>query len=186
MLKANIDNTFHESLPVVFAWSIFDPLKVPNKEHLSFKTHMYSKNQVHPLVKHFMSSMPPDKKQSVGDAIKPEFAKLKYDMLTWKEEIPKECYPSDVPYKVTATEWNLQQICKLYYFYLQLSNVADLMLSTPVSNAWPERGTSCMKWVKTRFRSKLHNDMLHVARPWHRCCQIANRRSSEDLDSCKV
>ena len=44
-----------------------------------------------------MSSMPPDKKQSVGDAIKPEFAKLKYDMLTWKEEIPKECYPSDVP-----------------------------------------------------------------------------------------
>ena len=96
-LKANIDNRFHKSLPVVFAWSIFDPLKVPNKEHLSFKMHMYGKNQVHPLVKHFMSSMPPDKKQSVGDAIKPEFAKLKYDMLTWKEEIPKECYPSDVP-----------------------------------------------------------------------------------------
>ena len=61
MLKANIYNTFHESLPVVFAWSIFDPLKVPNKEHLSFKMHMYGKNQVHPLVKHFMSSMPPDK-----------------------------------------------------------------------------------------------------------------------------
>ena len=34
--------------------------------------------------------MPLDKKQSVGDEIKPEFAKLKYDLLTWKEEIAKE------------------------------------------------------------------------------------------------
>ena len=48
--------------------------------------------------------MPLDKKQSVGDEIKPEFAKLKYDLLTWKEAIAKECYPSDVPCKVTATD----------------------------------------------------------------------------------
>jgi len=68
-------------------------------------------------------------------------------MLTRKEEIPKECYPSNVPYKVTATEWNLQQICKLSCFYLQLSNVADIMLSTPVSNAWPERGASCLQYA---------------------------------------
>lgn len=34
------------------------------------------------------------------------------------------------------------------------------MLSTPVSNAWPERGASCVKRVKTRFRSTLKNDML--------------------------
>lgn len=46
-LKANIDNRFHESLPVVFARSIFDPWKVPNKEHLPFKMHMHGKNQVH-------------------------------------------------------------------------------------------------------------------------------------------
>ena len=81
-------------------------------------------------------------------------------MLTWKEEIPKECYPSDVPCKVTAIEWNLQRICKLSYFYPQLSNVADIMLSTPVSNVRPEMGVSCVKQVKTRFRSNLQNDML--------------------------
>ena len=34
------------------------------------------------------------------------------------------------------------------------------MLSTPVSNAWPERGASCVKCVKTRFRSTLKSDML--------------------------
>ena len=36
------------------------------------------------------------------------------------------------------------------------------MLSTPFSNAWPERGASCVKWVKTRFRSKLQNGMLQA------------------------
>lgn len=34
------------------------------------------------------------------------------------------------------------------------------MLSTPVSNAWPVRGASCVKRVKTRFPSTLKNDML--------------------------
>ena len=120
VLEANIDNGFRESLPVVSAWSIFHSLKVPNKEHPSFKT--YGKKQVHVIAQHFTSSMPADKKESVGEELKTEFAKLKYDMLTWKEEIPKECKPSDVPCKVTATEWSLQRICQLSHFYPQLSN----------------------------------------------------------------
>ena len=99
---------------MVSVWSIFHPLKVPNKEHPSFKT--YSKKQVHVIAQHFTSSMPADKKESVGEELKTEFPKLKYDMLTWKEEIPKECKPSDVPCKVTATELSLQQICQLSHF----------------------------------------------------------------------
>ena len=74
-----------------------------NEENILF-IQTYGKNQAHTLAQHFTSSMPLDKKQSVGDEIKPEFAKLKYDLLTWKEEIAKECYPSDVPCKVTATD----------------------------------------------------------------------------------
>ena len=65
-------------------------------------------------------------------------------MLTWKrQDLPGECYPSESPCKVTATEWCLQRICSLSHFYPQISNVADIMLSSPVSNAWPERGVSC-------------------------------------------
>lgn len=67
-------------------------------------------NQVHDLAQHCKNSMPPDRKQSFGDEIKTEFAKLKCDLLTWKDDIAKECYSSDVPYKATATEWNLQRI----------------------------------------------------------------------------
>lgn len=104
--------------------------------------------------------MPATQKESFQEEIKTEFAKLKYDMLTWKQDLPEECYPSVSPCKVTATEWCLQWICSLSHFYPKISDVADIMLSTPVSNAWPERGASCVKRVKTRFRSTLKNDML--------------------------
>ena len=106
------------------------------------------------------SSIPADQKESIQEEMKTEFAKLKYDMITWKQDLPQECNPSESPCKVTAIEWCLQRICSLSHFYPPLSNVADIMLATPVSNAWPERGAICVKRVKTRFRSTLKNDML--------------------------
>lgn len=138
---------------MVSAWSIFDPLKVPNKDHPGFK--LYGKSHVQTIAEHFTSSMPANQKGSIQEEMKTEFAKLKYDMLTRKQDLPAES-----PCKVTATEWCLQQICGLSHFYPKISNVADIMLSTPVSNAWPERSASCIKCMKTRFRSTLKNDML--------------------------
>ena len=35
-------------------------------------------------------------------------------------------------------------------------------MSIPVSNAWPERGASAVKRIKTRLRSSLKNDMLQA------------------------
>lgn len=52
-LKTNIENRFQESLSVVSAWSIFDPLKVPNKDHPDFK--LYGKSQVQTIADHFTS-----------------------------------------------------------------------------------------------------------------------------------
>ena len=144
-LRANIDKRFQESLPVVSAWSIFDPLKVPNKDHPGFK--LYGKSQVQTIAEHFTSSMPANQKRSVQEEMKTEFAKLKYDMLTWKQDLPAECNPSESPCKVTAIEWCLQRICSLSHFHPKISNVADIMLSTPVLNAWPERGASCVKGI---------------------------------------
>ena len=101
-LKANIDERFQESLPVVSAWSIFDPLKVPNKDHPGFK--LYGKTQVQTIAEHFTSSMPANQKGSLQEEMKTEFAKLKYDMLMWKQDLPEECNPSESPCKVTAIE----------------------------------------------------------------------------------
>ena len=79
-LKATIDNRFHESLSVVSAWSIFDPLKVPNKDHPGCK--LYGKTQVQTIVDHFTGSIPADRKESIQEEMKTKFAKLKYDMIT--------------------------------------------------------------------------------------------------------
>ena len=38
--------------------------------------------------------------------------------------------------------------------------VAEIALTLPVSNAWPEHGASALKLVKSRLGSRLKNDML--------------------------
>ena len=96
-LKANIDKRFQESLPLISAWSIFDPLKVQTKDHPAFK--LYGKRQVQTIAEQFTSSMPANQEGSVQEEIKTKFAKLKYDMLTWKQDLPEECNPSESPCK---------------------------------------------------------------------------------------
>ena len=51
---------------------------------------------------------------------------------------------------------------QLEAFYPQMSKIADILLSLPVSNAWPERGASAIKRLKTRLRSSIRNDMLQA------------------------
>ena len=38
--------------------------------------------------------------------------------------------------------------------------IAEVAAVLPVSNAWPERGNSTLKLIKTRLRSSMKNDML--------------------------
>ena len=39
--------------------------------------------------------------------------------------------------------------------------LAEVTLSVPITNAWPERGASAIKRIKTRLRNRLKNDMLN-------------------------
>ena len=39
--------------------------------------------------------------------------------------------------------------------------LAEVTLSAPITNAWPERGASAIKRIKTRLRNRLKNDMLN-------------------------
>ncbi|KAJ8048373.1 hypothetical protein HOLleu_00656 [Holothuria leucospilota] len=41
-----------------------------------------------------------------------------------------------------------------------LCYLAEVALAAPISNAWPERGASAIKRIKTRLRSRLNMDML--------------------------
>eukprot|EP00057_Strongylocentrotus_purpuratus_P015153 XP_011669627.1 PREDICTED: uncharacterized protein LOC105440794 [Strongylocentrotus purpuratus] len=66
----------------------------------------------------------------------------------------------------TPTEWVLQRLASMRNTYIRvypkLYFIAEVCAAMPVSNAWPERGVSTMRRVKTRLRSSLKNDMLEA------------------------
>ena len=65
----------------------------------------------------------------------------------------------------TPTEWCLSRIlqmrCALGSLYPCISKIAEVALALPVSNAWPERGASKIKLIKSSLRSPLKNDLLN-------------------------
>ncbi|CAH3168645.1 unnamed protein product [Porites lobata] len=126
-LVKNIDKRFKSSLPVLSAFSAFDPMLIPNRQN-EFKT---------------------------------EWKKLKYDLLSWKEHIPKDTVEGK---KGTPTEWSLKRVMAMKstfgQFYPRSVHPSEAALAIPVSNAWPERGASQLKLIKSRIRSQIKNDLL--------------------------
>ena len=65
----------------------------------------------------------------------------------------------------TPTSWFVKELMKCKCTYKPLCSLllynAEVAICLPVSNAWPERGLSAMKLVKTRLSSCLSNDMLN-------------------------
>ncbi|KAJ8048367.1 hypothetical protein HOLleu_00649 [Holothuria leucospilota] len=73
----------------------------------------------------------------------------------WKPEFEKKL-------SVTPTVWCLKRLLALQSSlqYDILCYLAEVALAAPISNAWPERGASAIKRIKTRLRSRLNMDML--------------------------
>lgn len=67
--------------------------------------------------------------------------------------------------KSTSTEWCLLQLLSLSVykqFFPRLTFIAEVAASLPVTNAWPERGASALKNIKTKHRNRIKNDMLEA------------------------
>lgn len=101
------------------------------------------------------------------EELKCEWKKFKYNLLQLKGEIPRDIlHPPKIQnlISVTPTEWALHQMLSqrstYQHFMPGLLQIAEVCLSLPISNAWPERGASAMKRLKTRLRSRIKNDML--------------------------
>ena len=153
-LVKNIDKRFKSSLPVLSAFSAFDPMLIPNRQSPAF--HSHGDAEVKVVADHFF-----DGDGSEADEFKTEWKKLKYDLLSWKEHIPKDTVDGK---KGTPTEWSLKRVLAMKstfgQFYPRSVQVAEAALAIPVSNAWPERGASQLKLIKTRIRSQIKNDLL--------------------------
>ena len=141
-LTDNIDQRFQHSLPVVSSFRIFDPLSMPiaNSEFVG-----YGQNDIQTLANHFFSG---DENSSKRLKLEAEWNNFKYELSDWSKDYQAIPSPS-----TTSTEWALQRFlrhkesyCRSYPLLLQ---VAEICLSMPVSNAWPERGASALNPLRS-------------------------------------
>ena len=151
-LTDNIDQRFQHSLPVVSSFRIFDPLSVPitNPEFVG-----YGQNDIQTLSNHFFSR---DENISKRLKLEAEWNNFKYELADWSKD--HQAIPSP---STTSTEWTLQRFLRHKDSYRRsyplLLQVAEICLSMPVSNAWPERGASVLKHLKTRLRNSPKKEM---------------------------
>ena len=146
-LVENIHNRFDsDAMSVVSAFKIFNPMDLPSKE--SEKWADYGLAEVKTLAQHFF---PPNK---MFDQVTAEFRLLKYHMQTFVSNA-KNASSTEI---CLSTLLGNSAYTKLMPAIVQIAEVA---LSMPVSNAWPERGASTVKQIKTRLRGSLENRMLN-------------------------
>ena len=152
-LKENIDSRFKDAMPVVCAFAIFNANAIPKRGTAEFLS--YGLKEISTLSNHYFQG---DKEAQ--QQVKAEWEKLKNDLLLWKEEIPQELD------NITPTEWSLKRLLSMRteygHFYSKLVWIAEIILPLPMSNAWPERGASAVKRVKSRLRSSMTNQMLEA------------------------
>ena len=153
--KLNITLHFKDSMPVVSAFNLFNPTAIPNCGTSEFTS--YGCKEVATLTEDYFPNDEESRRQANA-----EWEKLKYDLLLWKGQIPEELE------NVTPTEWclslrrPLSMRTDLGHFYHKLVWIAETILSLPVSNAWPERGASAVKGIKSRLQSRMSNQMLEA------------------------
>ena len=67
--------------------------------------------------------------------------------------------------KQSSTGWALQNsvnICKDDKEFGKVVQLAKIACITPLTNAWPERGASAVKRIKSHTRSTMRNDLLNA------------------------
>lgn len=105
--------------------------------------------------------MTDDNKLRATEKLISEWQNLKYYINdNIKPNIPEDVRNGK---KSTPTEWLLLQLLRnttLENFYPSVIQIAGIILAIPITNAWPERGASCLKSIKTKSRNRLSETML--------------------------
>lgn len=149
-----------ETLNVLDSFSIFDVERLPGSDSFDFQH--YCNREIAILAEHFYPG-----NSDLHDGVTEEFESFKFELAELKVKwdfFKSSMSANNLPIKFTATEWALRNIARNFdkenTEYPNLINFAKIALVTPVSNAWPERGASAVKRIKTRLRSTMSNDVL--------------------------
>jgi hypothetical protein len=143
-LTQHLDERFQESLPLFSLFSIFDPSLLPAVDSTEFSE--YGKGEISDIGKIYVPNRIPE--------VVAEFELFKFHMAKFKIPEPSKLVGE------TQTEVVLKKLVHMKLLFPLLSLFAEAILSLPISNAWPERGGSAIKRIKTRLRSRLSNKML--------------------------
>lgn len=148
-LVSNLDDRFKEAAPLLAAFSIFDPCLLPDKSDQCFKN--YGNAKLESLGSQFFVG------EETNDELLAEWVTFKYHMTKIKVDLKEEKKSTEV---VLQRLMSLKNPLDNKYIFSKLAHIAAIILSLPVSNAWPERGASALKRIKTRLRSRLKDNML--------------------------
>ena len=156
----NIDARFPKNTcEVLSSFSIFDIELFPNtSSSAAFKVH--GLDEVAVLAKQFFPTISVEK-------IRDQWEDFKYELVEIKKKyhaLIKNIEANKLKFKKTPSEWTIEHIINAgqyddeYSFIVEFAKIAGI---TPVTNAWPERGASAVKRIKSRLRSTMNNDMLN-------------------------
>ena len=161
IISSNIDDHFPpESLAILEAFSIFDVSQIPNETTQEFK--IYGEAEINEIGNHFYQENLEEKK-----ILLEQWKLMKVDLLHLRKswlQFKKSVDDNKMKLKSTPTEWALFRTVRTFSSNEDLTmiyEIAKVALVTPVTNAWPERGASAVKRVKTRFRSQMKDDLLN-------------------------
>ena len=79
--------------------------------------------------------------------------------------LKKNIVANGMKFRRTSTEWFIEHFLKSKQYDEDFPHIVKLVTIaavTPVTNAWPERGASAVKRIKSRLRSTIKNDMLNA------------------------
>ena len=123
----------------------------PSPQSDEFKD--YWERSIITLANHFYDGIEVEKEK-----LQTEWGKFKFDLLAWKDDIPtsvkrkynhsaaptagRKTQKTGESFTLTALEWSLKRVFKLKsefgYFYPKIVQLAEVTLSSPITNAWPE------------------------------------------------
>ena len=157
----NVDSTFPtSSADILDAFFIFNIEELsPDPESTLFQ--FYGNKEINVLMNHFFGSNLQDQKElrSEWQFFKFHLIQLRKKWLHFKDQVAA----NKLKLKHTATEWVFCQVLGQFQEeFGHIVAIAKIALVTPVSNAWPERGGSAIKHIKSRSRSQMKNDVLEA------------------------
>jgi len=134
---------------------------VPESSELGFS--IYGNKVVFSLAQHFYQDDADVSQKTGSSKLLAEGQQMKFNNNeNIKPNIPNEIKTEKS--STNSTQWFPNQLMEAksdhQAFLGELLLIAEVAITLPVSNAWPERGASVFKTVKNRCR--LHNNMLEA------------------------